>query len=130
MNPAAAPRSLYEALGGAPAVAALVQVFYEKVLADPLLAPFFLRAPMERLLKMQIEFFTAALGGPGQYQGRVIAHAHQHLSIERQHFQHFAEHLFASLAEFPLSEQDRYDIIARINLYTEDVIGVGSDFGD
>lgn len=123
-------KNLFEAIGGHDAVASLVDRFYQRVLADPELAPFFVGVPMDRLLKMQCEFFSSALGGPEQYKGRVIAHAHQRLAISRQHLQRFVDHLFATLAEFPLSEQDRYEIIARINLYADDVIGVGSDFSD
>lgn len=121
---------LYDAIGGQDGIAALVVRFYERVLDDPKLAPFFMHVPIDRLRRMQGEFFSAALGGPTPYQGRVIAHAHQRLPITRQHFQHFVGHLFETLRDLPLSEQDRYDIIDRINLYTEDVVGVGSDFGD
>lgn len=123
-------KNLFEAIGGHKAVASLVDGFYRRVLADPELAPFFVGVPMDRLLKMQGEFFTAALGGPEQYKGRVIAHAHQRLPITRQHFQRFVDHLFETLGGFPLSDQDRYEVIARINLYSDDVIGVGSDFSD
>ncbi|NKF23742.1 group I truncated hemoglobin [Solimonas marina] len=122
--------SRYDAIGGRDGVESLVVKFYERVLADPLLAPFFLDIPIDRLRRMQCEFFTAALGGPGEYQGRVVAHAHQGLDIGRPHFQRFADHLFETLSEFPLDEQDRYDIINRINLYSDDIIGVGSDFSD
>ncbi|NGY03740.1 group I truncated hemoglobin [Solimonas terrae] len=122
--------SLFEVIGGHEGIAALVVRFYERVLADRTLAPFFLHVPIDRLRRMQIEFFSAALGGPTPYKGRVIAHAHQQLGISRPHFQRFVGCLFDTLADLPLSEQDRYDIIGRINLYAEDVIGAGSDFSD
>ena len=122
--------SLYDMIGGRDAIASLVVRFYERVLADPLLAPLFMHAPVDRLRRMQVEFFSAALDGPTPYKGRVIAHAHQQLPITRTHFQRFVDHLFETLADFPLSEQDRYDIIARVNLYADDVIGAGSDFSD
>jgi len=122
--------SLYETIGGREGVRSLVGKFYELVLSDLQLAPFFAEVSMEQLRNMQFEFFSAALGGPEEFKGRAIAHAHQKLPIRRRHFQRFVEHLFTTLGEFPLSEQDRYEIIARINLYSEDVIGPGSDFGD
>lgn len=128
--PPAEQKNLYEAIGGAAAVVAMVEQFYQRVLADAELKDFFADVPMDRLLRMQCEFFSAALGGPELYKGRVIAHAHQRLAIERRHFQRFVDHLFETLAGFAPSEQDRYEIIARINLYSEDVIGAGADFGD
>lgn len=58
--------SLYEAIGGAPAVRELVERFYPKVLADPLLSPIFpedIRPVMEK----QYLFLTQFFGGPPLY---------------------------------------------------------------
>ena len=61
-----------------------------------------------------------------QYTGRPVIHAHQGRRITRQHFQAFVEHLFETLADYQLGEDDRYAIIARINTYADDVIGSGT----
>ncbi|MEZ5304851.1 MAG: group 1 truncated hemoglobin, partial [Verrucomicrobiales bacterium] len=68
--------NLFDKIGGAPAVARLVESFYARVMADPALKPFFEHASVENLIAMQREFFTAALGGPGEYRGKSLAHAH------------------------------------------------------
>lgn len=115
--------SLYERIGGAAAVAALVGQFYAKVIADPNLRPYFDHVALDKLQHMQVEFFSSALDGPIRYAGRPVIHAHHGLGITRQHFQFFVEHLFETLANYPLSEQDRYEIISRINTYADDVIG-------
>jgi hemoglobin len=47
-----------------PTVDELIEAFYVRVLADPLLAPFFQDTPLDRLRKMQKELFAMALGGP------------------------------------------------------------------
>jgi hemoglobin len=129
MNAASSEMSLFDRVGGAGGVATLVRDFYARVLADPTLRPYFDGTAMDKLQRMQFEFFSAALGGPVYYTGRPVIHAHQGRGITRQHFQAFVEHLFDTLKDYSLSEQDRYTIIARINTYADDVIsrGVGMD---
>jgi hemoglobin len=123
---ATADSSLFDRIGGSAAVTSLVDDFYKRVTADPELSPYFKGVAMEKLRRMQFEFFSAALGGPEKYTGRSIVHAHQTHRINLQAFQRFVAHLFATLERYPLSEQERYDIITRINLYTNDVVSAGT----
>ena len=129
MNAASSEVSLFDRIGGAGGVATLVRDFYSRVLADPALRPYFNGVAMDKLKRMQFEFFSAALGGPVYYSGLPVVHAHQGRGITRHHFQAFVEHLFETLKDYSLTEQDRYTIIARINTYADDVIsrGVGMD---
>ena len=117
------PGRLYEKVGGRKGVARLVQRFYEGVLADPQLAPFFKHTNMDRLHNMQVEFFTAALGGPVDYSPTAISHAHQGRGIALPDFQRFAKHLFDTLAEFQLSDAERYEITTHISKYVNEVTG-------
>jgi truncated hemoglobin YjbI len=55
--------SLYQRLGGEAGVKKLLVAFYGNVLADPTLKPFFVDVSMDKLLRMQEEFFGAALDG-------------------------------------------------------------------
>lgn len=115
--------SLYERIGGAEAVRSMVEQFYQRVLADEELAPHFHDAPMNKLQHMQTEFFSAALDGPSLYSGRPVRHAHAGLNISTQEFQRFVAHLFETLEGYGLSDADRYEVIARLNTYTDDVVG-------
>jgi hemoglobin len=117
--------TLYERIGGAEAVAALVDRFYARVIADDELRPYFDHVALDKLRRMQVEFFSAALDGPIVYSGRPVIHAHHGLRITRMHFQAFVGHLFATLSDHALSEEDRYAVIARINTYADDVLGSG-----
>ena len=117
--------SLFERVGGINGVRSLVDRFYARVLADQDLKPYFDNVEMNTLRRMQFEFFSAALGGPTRYTGRPVIHAHQGRHITREHFQAFVEHLFDTLQQYSLDDQDRYAIIARINTYADDVIGTG-----
>ncbi|MBW5447245.1 globin [Cohnella sp. CFH 77786] len=61
--------SLFEAVGGAPAVRDLVEKFYPKVKADPLLSPLF-PEDIEPVMEKQYMFLTQFFGGPTLYSDR------------------------------------------------------------
>lgn len=73
--------AIYDDIGGRDAVAAAVSIFYDKVLADDLLAPFFAGRDMDRQQAHMRAFLAAALGGPDVYAGRDMAAAHGDLQI-------------------------------------------------
>jgi len=64
--------SLYERLGGQAAVTAAVDLFYNKVIKDPLLQPFFTRLDLNRQRRKQVAFLTAAFGGPTGTPARIF----------------------------------------------------------
>ena len=115
--------TLYERIGGAEAIGRLVATFYARVLADPELKPFFKGIEMAKLQRMQLELFSAALGGPQRYSGRTMVQAHRHLKIGLHDYQRFIRHLFDTLddAGFGLSDQERYEVIGRLNVLTNEV---------
>ncbi len=73
--------TLFDQIGGEGAVNAAVDLFYDRVLADPMLAPFFRDIDMSRLKAHQFAFLSQALGGPRQYSGTVMSQAHARLQI-------------------------------------------------
>jgi hemoglobin len=90
--------TLYDRVGGALAVEAAVRGMYDRILADPELAPFFARTNMEHLVRRQSAFVGSALGGPEVYTGRDMVAAHRRHAIGHHHFDLVAGHLSASLA--------------------------------
>src|SRR5215470_8514444 len=90
--------SLYEKLGEEAAIAKVVDGFYERVLADGSLAPFFDGVDMPALRRHQAAFLGAATGGPQPYTGPDLAAAHAGRGITDEHFDRVAEHLAAALA--------------------------------
>ena len=89
--------SLFDQLGGTASITAAVSAFYQRVLSDPLLMPFFVNVDVPTLQSKQVLFFTQALGGPAVYKGPPMKPAHAHLAIEEQHFLRVAEHLVETL---------------------------------
>jgi hemoglobin len=96
--------TLYDRLGGEPAVQALLEALYARALSDPLFTPFFANIDMERLKVHQFAFISQALGGPHVYSWPSLAQAHAGLRIEQRHFDGFVEHLRSSLHEIGVAD--------------------------
>lgn len=115
--------SLYERLGGEPAIEALVDNFYKRVMDDPDLLPIFRNTPIDRLRTMQREFFAMALGGPIAYTGRPLSHVHHGRGITTYHFSRFVEHLVETLIDNGISDAEGEEVIDRINSYSNEITG-------
>jgi methyl-accepting chemotaxis protein len=115
-------RSLYERLGGSAAITAAVDAFYVRVLADPLLRPFFTTTNMAWLKKRQVQFLSQATGGPVAYAGRSMRDAHANLGIQARHFDRVATHLSAALAELAVPRPLIQEVIALVATLETDLI--------
>ncbi|MFD2263780.1 group 1 truncated hemoglobin [Lacibacterium aquatile] len=95
--------SVFEKIGGAAAVNAAVDIFYAKILRDPLLEPFFDGIDMDKQRAKQVAFLTMVFGGPSAYAGKDLRAAHKHMVEQRglgdAHFNAVAGHLQATLQE-------------------------------
>ena len=89
--------SIYDSIGGADAVRAAVDDFYDRVLADPDLAPFFDGTDIKRLKGHQRSFIAAAIGGPEIFAGRDMASAHAGLGVTDAQFDSVVAHLIDTL---------------------------------
>jgi hemoglobin len=69
-------KTLYDRLGGEGAISAVVDKFYEFMLADPIVSPFFLNTDMDKQRKRQKQFITMVTGGPCNYEGTDMKTAH------------------------------------------------------
>lgn len=121
MTPDSSNSTLYERIGGADTIESLVDSFYGKVLSDPELSFYFKDKPMEKLRKMQKEFFSAATGGPITYSGRPLSEVHRGLAISKREFGRFTEHLIDTLKEVGVHESDANEIISHVNLYADEI---------
>jgi hemoglobin len=99
--------SLYEQLGGQPAVDAAVDIFYRKVLSDDRISDFFEGVDMDRQIGKQKAFLTMAFGGPHNYTGQDMRNGHAHLvarGLNDSHFDAVAENLSATLQELGVTQ--------------------------
>jgi hemoglobin len=119
MHPAT---TLYEQLGGQPAIEQIVDNFYKRVLADETVRHFFAQTDMEKQRRHQAAFISYALGGPNQYTGRSMEKAHAGLNLQPEHFDAIVKDLSAALASHNVSQEDINQVISRIATLKEAVL--------
>lgn len=117
------PRVLFERLGGASAIADIISEMYDRVLADPELAPFFADASMDRLRKMQYHFLASAFDGPVDYSGSELTAIHSGRGIEGKHFAKFCGHFADVLEERGVAARDVDDALGRLAMYKDKITG-------
>ena len=97
--------TLFEQIGGESAVEAVVDLFYDRVLADALLVGYFGGVEMDRLKRHQQLFIGQALGAKRPFPGRTMKRAHEGLAVTGAAFDRVVKHLAASLADAGLDEK-------------------------
>ncbi|MDE1675431.1 group I truncated hemoglobin [Nocardia gipuzkoensis] len=121
--------SIYEQIGGTEALEGVVEDFYVRVLADDELAGFFTGSRMARLKDRQVEFFSAALGGPGPYVGVPMRQIHQGRGITMRHFRLVADHLAESLKAAGVSDDIVQQIIDIVAGLAPEIVGSAAESG-
>jgi hemoglobin len=117
------PSALYDRLGGADGVWRLLHGFYDRILRDQRLAHFFRDVPVGGLIRMQEEFFSAALDGPQVYGGRRLTEVHAGRGIMAGHFSLFCQHLLETLEEHGAQAADVRDVVHRVAVLKNDITG-------
>ena len=117
--------TLYESLGGAPAVEAAVDIFYRKVLSDDRVARFFEDVDMDRQAAKQKAFLTMVFGGPANYSGLDMRKGHQHLvkmGLDDSHVDVVIELLGETLTELGVPDDKIAQVAAIANSVRDDVL--------
>jgi len=118
--------SLYERIGGAPAVKAAVDIFYKNVLADERIAHFFQGVDMQQQAGKQRAFLVMAFGGPNTYTGADMRRGHAHL-VERglndSHFDAVVENLAYTLRELGVGSAAIAEVAQIAESVRDDVLG-------
>lgn len=118
--------TLYEKLGGAPAVSAAVDIFYRKVIRDARVNYFFFGVNVTEQAEKQKSFLTMAFGGPHQYTGRDMKKSHAKLiglGMRDRHFDIVMDHLKDTLVELGVETALVDEVLAIAESTREDVMG-------
>lgn len=118
--------TLYERIGGTPAVKAAVDIFYGKVLADDRIAHFFEGVDMANQSGKQRAFLVMAFGGPNTYTGADMRRGHAHLvarGLNDGHFDAVVENLAATLSELGVTAADIGEVAKIAESVRDDVLG-------
>jgi hemoglobin len=120
-----AKKSLYERLGGYDAVAAVVDDFVGRLVADRQFERFFAGHSTDskkRIRQHIVDQLCAAAGGPCVYTGRTMKDSHVGLGISEAEWDAAARHLVASLDKFKVPEPEKRDLLAFVNGIKADIV--------
>ena len=117
-----ASQSIFERIGGRDAVDAVVSDFYDRVLDDPVLEPYFEATEMDQLHSHQVQFISAVAGGPVDYDGDDMETAHEGMGITEEAFGAVATHLEAALWENGVPDDDVAAILTEVAAMEDDIV--------
>ena len=118
-------KSLYQRLGGYDAIAAVVDDFIGRLVADKRFAKFFVGHSEDSLKKIRmhvIDQLCAAAGGPCIYIGRDMKTSHHGLGITSADWDASAKHLVESLDKFKVPAQEKSELLAFVTTLKKDIV--------
>jgi len=121
-------KSLYERLGGAYAIATVVDVFIEKLLVnDTLNANPAISAARAHVPKAGLKFHVTALvcqvtGGPQMYSGRSMKDAHKNLHITEREWDAMVHDFVAVLDQFKVPKAEQAELLTIVGSTKGDIV--------
>ncbi|MFC6874456.1 truncated hemoglobin [Halobellus marinus] len=119
--------TLYERLGGRDGISAVVDEFYDRLVEDETLGPFFEDADLERLRRTQTDFLCEAAGGPETYDAEPVREAHLHVPFTEDHIVRAVEILSETLDEYEVPDEDAEKVIQAIAQYRDELLARPDD---
>ena len=123
MQSASPQKSLYDRLGGKPAIQAVVDDFIGNVAADKRINGFFANTNIPRLNSMLVNQICEATGGPCKYTGRDMKSAHAGMGVTEAHFNALVEDLVKSLNKFNVPEKEKNELLTALASMKGDIVG-------
>ena len=117
-----APASLFDDLGGASGLQAIVDHAVPRWLADPRVGPTFAETNMPRFQRLLVEQLCQIADGPCHYGGRDMAASHRGLALGREQFNALAEGLQDAMEETGVGYHTQNRLIARLAPMQRDVV--------
>ena len=122
--PAAAPRSLYDRLGGQPAVAAVVDSFVAIVAKDARINKKFARSDVGRVKRMLVDQICAQTGGPCTYSGLTMKDAHRNMGVTEGEFNALVEDLVTTLNAYNVPKKEQDELLGALGSMKGDIVEV------
>ena len=117
--------NLYDLIGGQHTIKAATERFYERVLQDDILRPFFDQTDMANLRSRQVMFISMLLGGR-VYTGKDIHDAHaagRDHGLTDAHFDLFLKHFRAALEEVGVEPENAEKVMKPLESKRNAVLG-------
>ncbi|GAB1722528.1 MAG: group 1 truncated hemoglobin [Nitrospira sp. CR1.1] len=117
-------KSLYERLGGKPAITAVVDQFVANVAADGRINSRFATTDIPKLKGHLIDQVCQATGGPCKYQGREMKPTHVGMQISSADFGALVQDLVAALDKFNVPAGEKGELLALLGPMKKDIVEV------
>lgn len=121
-----ADMSDYDRIGGGPAVKAVVDRFYQLIMADEQLVGFFEATDMAQLKRHQVLLISQVLGGPASYDGRELQEAHAGMDIARDDYIKVVAYLVQALQEAGVDAEIIGRVGSALAATEKDVVAAGT----
>ena len=115
--------SLYERLGGKPAITAVVDDFVGNVAGDTRINKRFANADIPRLKARLVDQVCEASGGPCKYTGASMRDAHKGMNITDAEFGALVEDLVKSLDKFKVPAKEKNELLGALGGMKGDIVG-------
>ncbi|HEU5293475.1 MAG TPA: group 1 truncated hemoglobin [Burkholderiaceae bacterium] len=115
--------SLYERLGGRPAIVALVDDAIRNFAADPRINQRFAKANPDHLQNNLVDLLCERAGGPCVYKGRNMADAHDGMQIRDDEFNALLEDIAKSMDKLKVPAAERRESLAILNQMRNAIVG-------
>jgi hemoglobin len=109
-----ATKSLYERLGGKPAITAVVDEFVSRVAADKRINARFINTDIAHLKVLLVEFICSATGGPEKYEGRDMHTSHGGMQLVDEEFDALVGNLVGALKKFNVPDKEQNEILGAL----------------
>jgi hemoglobin len=116
-------RSLYDRLGGKPAISAVVDDFIGNVAADGRINKRFAGTDIPHLKVMLGDQICEASGGPCKYKGRSMSDAHAGMRITDAEFTALVEDLVKSLDRFKVPAREKSELLGALGGMKSQIVG-------
>src|SRR5262247_1756786 len=121
--PSSAPKaSLFDRLGGQPAINAVVDDFATNVLNDPRVNKKFAKTDAPRLLANLKDFVCNATGGPCQYKGLSMKDSHKNMGTTAGEFGALVEDLVKTLNKFNVGATEQKELLTALGGLRNDIV--------
>ena len=117
--------SLFDRIGGFGTLSKIVLAFYDRVLDDDVLSPYFADVDMRRLIDHQTKFVAYLMGGPASYTDEHLRLAHARLGIDAAAFERMTLVLRETLEDFGLTDRDVSTVMGQVR-QRRDIIVAGA----
>lgn len=115
-------KSLYDRLGGKPAITAVVDEFVARVAADARINAFFAHTDIAHLKMELVNQICEASGGPCKYTGRSMKDAHRGMGVGDADFNALVEDLVGALDKFNVGKAEKDQLLGVLGPMKKDIV--------